>query len=115
MPKARVRRSESQWRALIEKWQASGTSARMFAQEENLSSSTFYAIISKYCAAHGDEACRRPSQFIEVAHLQPRVESASQLPSSSITIKLRFGNRVVLQGAVDAAQLRLVMEVVRAC
>jgi hypothetical protein len=86
-------------------------SPRTFAESENLSSSTFYAIISKYGAAHGDEAYRRPSKFIEVAHLPAQVAS----PSSSITIKLRGGRQVVLQGAVDAAQLRLVMEVVRTC
>jgi hypothetical protein len=114
MLKVRIRRSESQWRELIERWRASGTSAAAFAQSENLSASTFYAIISKYGAARGDDdACRRPSEFIEVARVQPRVELPSQ--SSSITIKLRGGKHVVLQGAVDAAQLRLVMEVVRAC
>ncbi len=84
---------------------------RTFVEAEKLSCSTFYTILSKYGVSRGAQACRRQPKFIEVAQVRPPVASTSP----SLTIKLQGGKHVVVRGAVDAAQLRLVVEVLRSC
>ena len=76
MSNGRVRRNESEWSAIISKWQKSGLKPRGFCRREQLQLSTFLRW-QKKCQAGSEAPAPKAAEFIEVTAAPGRVAESS--------------------------------------
>ena len=106
------RRPASEWSELIAQWQASGVTARVFAEQHGLNAGTlcWWRTRLRKRETSAKAASSRARSFTEV-----RVAKAATDPAGGMEVVARSGRVIRLQGAVDSQALVAVLKAVEQC
>jgi transposase-like protein len=112
MTETRQRRTPTERRSILERWQQSGRSAREFAGLEGLKASSLYLWRKQLKAASSRELRRKENK---PAFSELRLTTTSHVPVGHIEIVTRNGRTLRVCGDVSMRALQQVLAAVEQC
>lgn len=112
MTQTRQRRTPTERKSIVERWQQGGQSAGEFAKQEGLNASSLYLWRKQLKAASDREPRKTPKK---PAFSELRLTTSAQAPVGHIEVVARNGRTVRVCGDVSMRALQQVLAAVEQC
>lgn len=114
----RGRRSAAEWSEIVQAWKSSGETAEQFASRHGLNAGTlgwWRSQLAKEAPAPRAGSRRRATRKCSTARFAEVVVTPPATATSRLEVVTPNGHRVRVQGGVDPAELRALLQVLRSC